>query len=133
MQYPIGLNTTLKRILVIDDDEEVREILIEVLSYSNFQVSVLSDGKGLFKAIETFTPDLILMDYIMPGDNGFLWSERIRSTPATSSIPIILMSAYLGALDNVNFCESVLYKPFDMDMLLERVNDICCREHIGHY
>lgn len=132
MQYPSTSNTTVKRILVVDDDEEVREILLEVLSYSNFQVSMLSDGKRIFEAIEAFKPDLILMDYIMPGDNGVLWCERIKHTPLTSSIPVILMSAYLGALNSINCCDSVLYKPFDLDILLQRVNDICCGVHTGH-
>lgn len=119
----------MRRILVIDDDEEHREILLEALTYYNFEVYTLADGKKLFEIIETFNPDLVLLDYILPGENGIVLCEKIRNNFNTSALPVILISAYLGALDNISCCNKVLYKPFDLEELLVQINEICCDEH----
>ena len=133
MLNTIILNEMLKRILIIDDDEEHREILLETLTYYNFEVNVLADGKRLFEVIESFNPDLVLLDYILPGENGIVLCEKIRNNPGTSLLPVILMSAYLGALDDISCCNSILYKPFDLEVLLKRINEICYDEHIVHH
>ena len=132
INYHTNLNETLKRVLVIDDDEEHREVLLDALTYSRFDVNVLADGKMLFNAIGSFKPDIVLLDYILPGDNGIVLCDRIRNTPETSSVPVILMSAYLGALDHISSCNGILYKPFDLDVLLNMINDICLKEHCTH-
>lgn len=113
----------LKRVLVVDDDDELRETLWEALSYCNFQVKLMVDGSRLDEAINIFKPDLILLDYMLPGINGGELCEKIKNDPATSDIPVILMSAYQDVFEHFQCCSKILYKPFDLDKLLEVIND----------
>lgn len=113
----------LKRVLVVDDDDELRETLWEALSYCNFQVKLMVDGSRLAEAINIFKPDLILLDYMLPGINGGELCEKIKNDPATSDIPVILMSAYQDVFEHFRCCSKILYKPFDLDKLLEVIND----------
>lgn len=113
----------LKRVLVVDDDDELRETLWEALSYCNFQVKLMVDGSRLAEAINIFKPDLILLDYMLPGINGGELCEKIKNDPATSDLPVILMSAYQDVFEHFHCCSKILYKPFDLDKLLEVIND----------
>ncbi|MEJ6980392.1 response regulator [Pedobacter sp. P351] len=112
----------LKRILVVEDNAEQREMLREVLSYLDFLVIALPDGKELFSLVESFKPDLLLIDYILPGENGVELCHKLKQDPRTSGMPVILMSAYLGVLEHFSCCSDVLCKPFDLDVLLQKIN-----------
>lgn len=121
----------LKRILVVEDNAEQREMLREVLSYLDFLVIALPDGKELFSLIESFKPDLLLIDYILPGENGVELCHKLKQDPRTSGMPVILMSAYLGVLEHFSCCSDVLCKPFDLDVLLQKINNLTGVEKIS--
>lgn len=112
----------LKRILVVEDNAEQREMLRDVLSYSDFLAVALPDGRELFRYIEVFKPDLLLIDYILPGENGVELCHKLKQNYRTSGMPVILMSAYLGVLEHFSCCSDVLCKPFDLDVLLMKIN-----------
>lgn len=82
----------MKHILVIEDDSQLRDALSRKLAKSNFTVSTASDGEEALRVLETLTPDLILLDLIMPKKDGFAVLEAIKKTPALKNIPVIIAS-----------------------------------------
>jgi CheY-like chemotaxis protein len=115
----------LKRILIIDDNEEHLEVLKETLGYFNFLIKTLPNGKDLFEHIESFKPDLLLLDHILPGyDNGLNLCAKLKSKPNTEDIPVILMSGYLMIINQLSCCNGFLYKPFDLDLMMEKIDNL---------
>ena len=84
----------IKYILVVDDDKEVREILSFALKHDSFEVSVASNGQQLQQLLTQRLPDLIILDVMMPGEDGFRLCHNLRHDPTTQHIPIIIMTAH---------------------------------------
>src|SRR5438093_908415 len=116
------------KVLAIDDDPAIAEMLQQTLSDEGYEVATASDASQVDRALVDFTPDLIILDVIMPGVDGLVLCSRIRSK---MDIPIIVLSASrrksdlilalrLGADDFVN-------KPFDVDELLVRMEAVLRR------
>lgn len=112
------------RVLVIDDDRQHREILAEALAYYHFKVRTLSSGRDLKRVLMNFRPALLLMDYRLPGQNGVELCRIIKKEFHMNEVPVILMSAYPLDTENLNYCDYILHKPFDLDMLIDHVKDL---------
>ena len=112
-----------KRILVIEDNEQVSELLVAVLANA-YTVNVAAEGHAGVVAALSFLPDVILCDLFMPGMTGWEVIERLKSHAATASIPVILMSGR-GEMSPTNFEPAdFLQKPFrpgEVHAALERV------------
>jgi CheY-like chemotaxis protein len=113
-----------KRILILDDNEAVLDVVTEALQYENYEVLDISYGYQLLEAVADFAPDLILLDYRLADTNGGDLSLALKSDPAYRHIPVIIFSAYFSRSDSSNpgGCDGVLYKPFDLDELLNIVH-----------
>lgn len=115
--------TEMKRILIVDDDDEIRELLEFDISHSGYFVDTASDGKeGLQKALNN-SYDLILLDVMMPKMNGFDVCKNIRQ--AKLSIPILMLTAK-GTINDktIGFdcgADDYLVKPFDVQEVLLRI------------
>jgi diguanylate cyclase (GGDEF)-like protein len=83
---------TLGRLLVIDDDPVSVEVLSELVRGAGYAVSALSDSAGAVAAVQSVLPDLVLLDLRMPGLDGFEVCRRLKSLPATASIPVVFLS-----------------------------------------
>lgn len=86
-----------KRIIVVDDDKEVQEIVTFVLRRNGFEVSAASDGQQLQHLLNTDhfrLPDLIILDVMMPGRNGYQICSDLRSNPEMQHIPIMIITAH---------------------------------------
>ena len=83
-----------KYILVVDDDKEVREILSFVLKQNGFEVVVASNGSQIQSMLLQRIPDLILLDVMMPGEDGYHLCRYLRQNPLTAHIPIMIMTAH---------------------------------------
>ncbi len=114
-----------KHIIVVDDDKEIREIVTFVLSRHDFEVAVASNGRQLQQLLAQQLPDLVILDIMMPGEDGYQIFRSLRSDQRTSSIPVIIMTAHaediyerisvdLGAAEHMT-------KPFHPFELVERV------------
>lgn len=79
-----------KKVLVVDDDQEIRELLDEYLTKSGFHVVTAAEGEEMKRKLAAGEPDLILLDVMMPGDDGFTLCQHIRKT---SDVPIIMLTA----------------------------------------
>ena len=118
-----------KRILVVEDEESVRELEKFILEQEGYEVMEARDGlEGLTKA-EFHKPDLILLDLMMPDVSGGRMFDEVRLHPITSGIPIVVVTGKPDAhetFDDQIGADNVIMKPFEAEELLERI-----RAHIG--
>jgi diguanylate cyclase (GGDEF)-like protein len=119
------------RILVVDDDEDIVRVISVNLQLEGYDVSVAHDGQdGLEKAIET-TPDLVLLDIMMPRMDGLTALKRMRSHPGLASTSIVLLTARGLTEDRVTGLEvgadDYITKPFDVVEMLARVKAVLRR------
>jgi len=83
-----------QHIIVVDDDKEVREIVTFALNCNGFEVAAASNGQQLHHLLASQVPDLIILDVMMPGQNGYQLFHFLRNNPDTQQIPIIIMTAH---------------------------------------
>jgi DNA-binding response OmpR family regulator len=116
----------LKRILVLDDNKDILEIVTEALSYEQFEVKSVNESKQVMPLIGEFQPDLVILDYRVAGENGGEICRQIKSHPKFYEIPVIIFSAYISHKDDVMAygCDAVINKPFDLIELIEKVNNL---------
>jgi len=118
----------LKQILVVDDDQSIRELLSEYLSKAGFDVCSAEDGIEMAASLEKNQPDLIILDIMLPGDDGFILCQRIRQT---STVPIIMLTANSDEVDRVLGLEigadDYIAKPFSPRELLARIKALLRR------
>lgn len=116
----------MKRVLIIDDDAGLLELLSEVLTEALFEPITASTGQeGIQKAVQ-ISPDLILLDVNLPGINGFEVCKRLREQPATRDIPIVMLTTADQVDDRVRGldvgADDYLPKPFHAKELVARIN-----------
>lgn len=112
-------------ILVVDDEPTNLKVLHKVLTDNNFEVLVLQDGKAALELLDHRRVDLILLDIIMPGIDGFEIANKIKSQSRISDIPIIFMSALSDTVNKVKGFKAgaidYLTKPFQKEEVLARI------------
>ncbi len=109
----------MKRVLVVDDEREIREALVELLLDEGYEVSSASDGKEALQRLRELHPSVVLLDLMMPGMNGWQFRAAQMGDPDVSSIPVIVVSALGG--DPAIGAQSSVEKPFDLAVLLSEV------------
>ena len=114
-----------KSVIVVDDDKEIREIITFVLTRNGFEVTSASNGQQLHAMLVQFIPDLIILDVMMPGEDGYQICNTLRSNPQTRHIPVIIMTAHAEDIYeriSVDLGAAVhMIKPFHPFNLLEKV------------
>ena len=85
-----------KKILVVDDNEELRQMLVSLLHFSDYEISEAATGIQAIEKAGSATPNLIILDLELPDMSGVAVAKAIRRDPRTARIPIIGWSAYLG-------------------------------------
>lgn len=114
-----------KRVIVVDDDKEIREIITFVLTRNGFEVTSASNGQQLHAMLVQFIPDLIILDVMMPGEDGYQICNTLQSNPQTRHIPVIIMTAHAEDIYeriSVDLGAAVhMTKPFHPFNLLEQV------------
>lgn len=83
-----------KRILVVDDDPHIREIIMFALSRHQYEVTVIENGLHFQELLTTLRPDLVILDVMMPGLDGFHLFGLLRQNPSTHHIPVMIMTAH---------------------------------------
>lgn len=120
-----------QKILIIDDDTNISELISLYLTKECFETKCVEDGNEALKAFETFRPDLILLDLMLPGMDGYQVCREIRKT---SSTPIIMLSAKGEVFDKVLGLElgadDYMIKPFDSKELVARVKAVLRRTSV---
>jgi two-component system OmpR family response regulator len=115
-------------ILVVDDDLEIRELLAHFLREHGYRVTLAEDGKALFQALEVELPDLVVLDLMLPGEDGLSLCRRLSSD---HSLPIIMLTAVAEDADRIVGLEmgadDYLTKPFNPRELLARIRAVLRR------
>ena len=118
-------------ILVADDEQDIRELVAYRLSRAGYTIIEARDGQEAFELAVDQSPDMAVLDVMMPRLNGFDLTDRLRHNPATQRLPILLMSASVQEADiSRGFAagaDGYLTKPFTPDQLLTRVRDVLSR------
>jgi CheY-like chemotaxis protein len=117
----------MKQVVVVDDDKEIREIITVALSYNGFEVAVASNGSQLQSLLDAQMPDLILLDVMMPGLDGYQLFYHLRHDPQTRHIPVIIMTAHsedIYARISHDLGAHHITKPFHPLALVEKVRDL---------
>jgi len=116
------------RILVVDDDSRIRDVLRRQLSYEGYQVELAGDSKEAFARVAENPPDLVVLDWMLPGMDGVEICRRLRQT---DDMPIIMLTAKGTLEDKIDGLDSgaddYLVKPFEAEELLARVRALLRR------
>ena len=117
-----------QRILIVDDDYNIAELISLYLTKECFETKIVGDGEEALKAFEQYNPNLILLDLMLPGIDGYQVCRELRST---SQVPIIMLSAKGEIFDKVLGLElgadDYMIKPFDSKELVARVKAVLRR------
>ena len=115
-------------ILVVDDDREIRTLLSEYLAGNGFRTLEAADGAAMWKALDAARVDLIVLDLMMPGEDGL---QLCRTLRARSNLPVIMLTARGHAIDRIVGLEmgadDYLAKPFEPRELLARIRSVLRR------
>src|SRR5579862_5776527 len=117
-----------ERILIVDDEIAARTALATLLRREGFEVRDASDGPSALAACATFRPDLILLDIVMPGMDGFEVCRRIKAAPETRLTPVVLITGLTATEDRIKGinagADDFLSKPIDFNELLARTRSL---------
>ena len=117
-----------QKILIVDDDENIAELISLYMTKECFETKIVYDGESALREFETFSPDLILLDLMLPGIDGYQVCREVRQKSLT---PIIMLSAKGEVFDKVLGLElgadDYLEKPFDTKELVARVKAVLRR------
>ena len=113
---------SMRRVLVVDDKEDVRDLLVELLGRAGYEVETAPDGREGLRALYATTPDLVLLDVSMPELDGWKTLERIREL---TDVPVVMLTARASELEKVRAlkagADDYVTKPFGRQELLARV------------
>ena len=117
------MNTGKKRILIIDDNLDILEVLKMTLEDAEYEVLTSPDGENAVNIVGSFSPNLILLDVLLSGKDGREICKMLKATDTTKDVPIVIIAANpdfaMSALESG--AEEFLEKPFSLDNLLSTV------------
>ncbi|WP_242333447.1 MULTISPECIES: response regulator transcription factor [Anaeromyxobacter] len=108
-------------VLVVDDESDIREAVAEVLADEGYVVHGAGDGAEALRKARAVHPNIVLLDLMMPGMNGWEFRAAQKGDPELSDIPVVVLSALgrVAGMDAAGFIQ----KPFDLDELLDAVRE----------
>ena len=124
-----------KKILIVDDDPDQREVIRSSLKEAGFEISTATNGvEGLEKA-RSGSPDLIILDVMMPKMDGFAVCVTLREDDTTASIPILMLTGLCSYISQLTGFESgatdYLVKPFESEQLVSKVEALLCQPSVS--
>ena len=118
-------------IFCVEDDESIRDIELYTLTAAGFDTVGFSDGRAFFESLEDTLPDLVLLDVMLPGMDGVEILKKLKASPATADLPVIMATAKGAEYDKVKSldlgADDYLVKPFGMMELISRVKAVLRR------
>ena len=122
-------------IFCVEDDSNIRELVVYTLETTGFQARGFEEGKSFLEALALETPDLILMDIMLPGEDGISLLKRLKNSSKTRDIPVIMVTAKGAEYDKVKGldlgADDYVTKPFGMMELVSRIKAVLRRSGAG--
>ncbi len=118
-----------KKILIIDDEEDMRIYLQVMFNKAGFETALAPNGEEALEVIDDFTPDLVTLDIVMPKKSGINFFSLIRAREDMKDLPVIVLSGVSGNRDFFEDGDKIgptlfLEKPIDPDSLITKVNEL---------
>lgn len=125
MSTKIQKNTVSKKILVVDDGEEMLEGIRIILEDEGYEVMATIDNSNIPKVAREFNPCLILLDYMMPGNDGSVITKSLKKDSKLSRIPVIIFSASqeVEKVAKDAGADDYISKPFNLDQLITKIEE----------
>ncbi len=118
-------------IYCVEDEGNIRDLIVYALKNSDFDVQGFASGEELFEAMREKVPSLVLLDIMLPGEDGLSILSRIRENPTTEDIPVIMLTAKSSELDKIvgldKGADDYIVKPFSVLELVARVKAVLRR------
>ena len=118
-------------IYCVEDERNIRELLVYTLHSTGFEAKGLENGEQLFEELGNLIPDLILLDIMLPGDDGYTILAKIRQMPEVREVPVIMVTAKGAEFDKVKGldlgADDYITKPFGMMEFISRVKAVLRR------
>ena len=118
-------------IYCVEDDGSIRDLMLYTLNASGFQARGFEDGAAFWQAIKDQEPELVLLDIMLPGEDGISILKKLRGQPSTAGLPVIMATAKGTEYDKVNGldlgADDYLAKPFGMMEMVSRVKAVLRR------
>ena len=122
-------------IFCVEDDSNIRELVVYTLESTGFQAKGFEEGKSFLEALALETPDLILMDIMLPGEDGISLLKHLKNSSKTKNIPVIMVTAKGAEYDKVKGldlgADDYVTKPFGMMELVSRIKAVLRRSGIA--
>lgn len=121
----------MKKVFCVEDDSNIRELLEYALKSQGFEAHGFENAKSFYSALAESFPDIILLDIMLPDTDGGVILQKLKTTPETAGIPIIMLTAKSGRLDKIKSldggADDYITKPFDVLELVSRINAVLRR------
>ena len=118
-------------IYCVEDDDNIRELVIYTLETTGLKARGFAEGSAFMEALAFDTPELILLDIMLPGDDGLVLLKKLKSSPKTKGIPVIMVTAKGTEYDKVigldSGADDYVTKPFGMMELVSRIKAVLRR------
>lgn len=125
----------MPKIYCVEDDESIRELIIYALKNSGFEAEGFEEGKEFFLRLNSSKPDLVILDLMLPGDDGLTILKRIREDINTQELPVIILTAKSTEYDKVKGLDmgsdDYITKPFGVMELISRIKAVLRRTGVS--
>lgn len=119
------------KVFVVDDDEGILEAMQIMLETEGYQVTVSSKANGIVEKVQQLSPDVIILDVLLSGEDGREVARKLKQNSSTKKIPIIMISAHPSAEKTVKRygADDFIPKPFEVAALLQKVEHYSNRKY----
>ena len=118
-------------IYVVEDDESIRTMVVYALNGSGYEARGFPDNRSFYTALDQTLPDMVLLDIMLPGEDGLSILKHIRTAPRTAQLPVIMLTAKSAEIDKVRGldlgADDYVSKPFGILELLSRIRAVARR------
>lgn len=121
----------MAKIFVVEDDDSIRDLIFYALTNAGYEVKSFEDGKHIVSAVKCENPDLILLDIMLPGEDGITILGRLKSDNSTANIPVIMLTAKASEIHKVKGldlgADDYITKPFSVIEMISRIKAVLRR------
>jgi len=124
--YPLNLFVLKKKIYVVEDNDDIRELVEYLLEIEGYEVKGFANATNFSQIIVNELPDLVVLDVMLPDGNGVDICNKLKSNPVTKELPVLLMSANanMAFVSKESMADDFISKPFDIDDLVTRAKKL---------